>query len=140
MFYRVENGFVLVTWTPLREIQGGVRGGWVTSDDSGATYATVGGPGGGQVSKFWQESGRKCVIFFSFYRVDKALILVTWMPLRAIQGGLRGGWVMSDDSGATYATLDFSEWRPSHQDKSNFHTIKHRENNQGLRHFLGYFL
>ena len=42
----VENVFVSVTWTPLRAIEGGVRGGGVTSDDSAATYVTVGGPGG----------------------------------------------------------------------------------------------
>ena len=36
-------------------------------------------------------------------------------------------------------TLDWSEWRPSHQNQSLIHTIKHRQNNQGLRHFLHYF-
>jgi len=46
MFFCVGNVFVSVTWAPLRAIEGGIRGSWVTSDDSADTYATVGGPWG----------------------------------------------------------------------------------------------
>ena len=63
----------------------------------------------------------------------------TWPLPRAAHGGVHGATVVRRHPVATYATLDFSEWRPSHQHKSVFHTIKHRENNEGLRHFWATF-
>ena len=84
----------------------------MASDDSAATYATVGGPDGGQVSKFCHESGRKCVIFFSNH-VENPFILMTWTPLRASQAGVHGGTVVRHHPVAMYTTLVRSEWHPS---------------------------
>ena len=78
---------------------------------------------GGQVSKCCHESGRKCVIFSIFYRVENQFILATWTELRVNQGCVRGGIVIRRHPAATYATLVGSEWRPSHQNEYVFHTV-----------------
>ena len=139
MFYRVDKGLILVTWTSLRPIQDGVRGGWVTSNDSGATYAIL------DWSE-WRPSNQNQSLIqtlikkITHFRQLSCQNLDTWPPPRAAHGGVRAAIVIRRHPAAMYATLDWSEWRPSHQNQSLIHTIKHRQNNQGLRHFLHYFL
>jgi hypothetical protein len=46
LLMHVNKPLIFVTWAPLRANHGGLSGGWVTPDNSAATYATVGGSRG----------------------------------------------------------------------------------------------